>query len=251
MQILKLGGSVITKKHEHMTPDIDNIERLAKAVAAVWHAGKKDLIVVHGAGSFGHILVMTYGLNNGIRDKKEKLGYAYTHSSCTYLSSLLVDALIKHDVPAVSLPPSSIIRQNNKRISQFDQKLVFDYLHAGYMPVLHGDMVLDKKLGGSVCSGDQIVAFLGKKADRIIIGTNVDGVLADGKVIPKVTNKNFNEVKKHLKQSSAPDVTGGMAGKVAELLKIKKLVYIANANRAERIEALLLGKPALCTEIKF
>ncbi|MFH1221665.1 MAG: isopentenyl phosphate kinase [Candidatus Micrarchaeota archaeon] len=251
MQILKLGGSVITKKHEHMTPDIDSIERLAKAIAAVWHAGKKDLIIVHGAGSFGHILVMTYGLNNGIKDKKEKLGYAYTHSSCGYLSSLLVDALIKHDVPAVSLPPAAIIRQNNKRISEFNQKLVFDYLKEGYLPILHGDMVLDKKLGGSVCSGDQIVAFLGKKASRIVIGTNVDGVLVDGKVVPKITSKNFNEIKKHLKQSGAPDVTGGMAGKINELLNVKKPVFIANANRAERIEALLLGNPALCTEIKF
>jgi isopentenyl phosphate kinase len=251
MQLLKLGGSVITKKHEHMAADPKNIRVLARVVAKAWKNGVRDLIIVHGAGSFGHTFVLKMKLNNGIRTAQQKLGYAKTHAACAYLSSLVVDALLDNGVPAISIPPSSVIRQHNKRIAKFDEKLVFGYLKAGFIPVLYGDMVPDTKLGGSVCSGDQIIAYLGKKSKHIVLGTNVDGVLADGKVVPKITHRNFGKIRRHLRKSGAPDVTGGMAGKINELLKVGKPAYVVNAKKPERILALLMGKKALSTEIRF
>jgi len=250
LKLIKLGGSVITKKSGYKEPNIENIEALAKMLAVVWKKGKK-MIVVHGAGSFGHGPVVLYNIRNGIRTDKEREGYAYTHSSCAYLSSLIVDALIKHGVPAVSIPPAVIIRQRGKKISSFNKKIVYDYLKAGFLPVLYGDMVLDEKIGGSVCSGDQIVAELGKDAEMIVLGTNVDGVLADGKVVKRITKKNFEKISKHLGGAETTDVTGGMKGKIIEIMKTNKPAYIVNALYPSRIEALLLGKKKpVCTEIK-
>ena len=149
------------------------------------------------------------------------------------------------------MPPAAIIVQRDKKIKRFDTKIVELYLKEGYLPVLYGDMVLDEKLGGSPCSGDQIVSYLGKKARRIIFGTNVDGILINGKIVGKVTNKNFKDVMDHAGGARTIDVTGGMEGKINELKKLKTPTYIVNANYPERIEELLLGKKTVCTEIKL
>jgi isopentenyl phosphate kinase len=248
MQVLKLGGSVITRKFEYLEADEKNIEMLARMLAEVWDP-KMKLILVHGAGSFGHAPVIAHGITSGVKTKKQMLGFADTHSSCTYLSNIVVDRLIKNGIPAITIPPAIIIKQRKGRIVKFETGIINDYLKAGYLPVLHGDMVLDSALGGSVCSGDQIAAYLGKKAQRITIGTDVDGVIMDGKLVEKITKENWKKVRKYLKESDAPDVTGGMLGKVEELIKIKKRSYIVNALKPKRIADLLRGKKTICTEI--
>ncbi len=251
MQILKLGGSAITKKDGYMVAAGESISNLASAVSEAWHAGVRDLILVHGAGSFGHTHVLNYGIRNGIKGERQHLGFAHTHVSCSHLSGMVVDALIRHGVPAVSIPPAVVIRQKGGRISKFDTKIISSYLSAGYLPVLYGDIVLDEKMGGSVCSGDQIVAYLGRKAKRIVLASNVEGILAEGKLVPQINRRNFPQIKKYLGAASSPDVTGGMAGKIAELLKVKTPAFVVNANKPERVKALLLGKKAICTEIRF
>ena len=157
MKILKIGGSFITKKSGYREPDPANIGKAAAAVARVWKKGVRDFILVHGAGSFGHALVIKHDIANGIQSTAEKIGYSDTHAACSELSLLLVKALVENGVPAISIPPAVIIEQKNKRISRFDTRVVLDYLSSGYLPILYGDMVPDKSLGGSVCSGDQIV----------------------------------------------------------------------------------------------
>jgi isopentenyl phosphate kinase len=223
---------------------------MARAVAAIWKKGIRDFVLVHGAGSFGHAPVLRHGINDGVKTEAQKLGYSDTHAACSELSLLLVKALVAEGVPAVSIPPAAIVLQKNRRISSFDVQAVEDYLRNGYLPVLYGDMVPDSALGGSVCSGDQIVAHLGKKADFVVLVTNVDGVLDDkGKVIPKITSANFAEVAKHLR--SAPgDVTGAMAGKLRELLSLDTVSYIVNGAHPERLEALMGRRPAVCTEVR-
>ncbi|VVB99943.1 Isopentenyl phosphate kinase [uncultured archaeon] len=161
----------------------------------------------------------------------------------------MVGALADRGVPAISVPPISIIESTNRRISSFNKKEIFDLLEAGYLPVLYGDMVPDRKLCYSVCSGDQIIAHLGKKAERVVMVSNVDGVMACGKVVPLITRRNFSKISKHLGCSSAADVTGGMAGKVREIMKSGATTYITNASHPERMVALLLGKKAACTKI--
>ncbi len=249
MQILKLGGSAITKKNVKMMPDVNAILSLAESFSRVWKAGARDIIIVHGAGSFGHALVLEYKINGGVKTEAQKLASAKTHSACAHLSSIIANALLSFGVPAISVPPAAIIKSKNKRIAQFDDAVVFDYLAAGVVPVLCGDMVPDSELGFSVCSGDQIVAYLGKKADRLVFATNVDGVMANGKLVEKISSKNFAQIEKHLTSSSSPDVTGGMAGKIKEIMSVKKPAYIVNALKPERVEAILLGKKAECTEI--
>jgi isopentenyl phosphate kinase len=249
MKILKIGGSVITDKSGCRKAKSENIGRIAKTVAGIWKKGARDLVLVHGAGSFGHALVIKHGLENGVKNTAQKLGYADTHAACCELSSMLVAALIANGAPAVSIPPAMVLSLKDKRIARFDTKIVNDYLQSGYLPVLFGDMVPDSELGGYPCSGDQIVAYLGKGADMLVLATDVDGVLDDkGNVIPLITKLNYPEISKHLKRTEN-DVTGGMKGKIDELLALDSPAYVMNASHPERIVALFSGKAALCTQI--
>ncbi len=249
MKILKLGGSAITDKNAERKARPEQIRRLAKAISEVWKSGMRDMVVVHGAGSFGHTLVLKHGINEGIETEEQRLGYADTHAACSELSLLVVKALIGEGIPAISIPPSSVIIQKDKRISRFDDAVVKGYLSKGYLPVLYGDMVPDEELGGSVCSGDQIMAWLGKDAEFLVFATNVDGVLDDqGKLIPEITRENFGEASKHLKETSN-DVTGAMKGKIGELLDSGQTSYIVNASHPERIVALIRGEQAVCTKV--
>ena len=250
MQLLKLGGSAITKKGGWKAPNRAGIARLASAVARVWKSGRRDLVVVHGAGSFGHALVKKYGLDGGVRGEAQRKACRQVQRACAQLSKLVAGALQKKGVPAVSLASHELIVSSNRRIRKFNAKPVFDALRQGRLPILYGDMVPDRKLGFSVCSGDQIMAWLGRKAERAVLATNVDGVLAGGKVVRLISRRNFASVARHLKGSGAADVTGGMAGKIKEMMGSEKLSYVVNAARPKRIEALLLGKKALSTKIK-
>ena len=249
MQILKLGGSVLTKKHGFMEADTASIAKLAAIVGKAYKSGVRDLIIVHGAGSFGHAPVIKYKLNEGVRTRKQTWACALTHSACSHFSSHVTDALIKVGVPAMSVPPADIAKSKNRRIVFMDRKVVFDHIKAGYVPVLFGDMIPDSKLGCSVCSGDQIVAYFGKYASRVIMATNVDGVLVHGKVVPHITRRNFAQISRHLCCSGAPDVTGGMEGKIRELMKCRAPAYIVNAKKPARMLALLLGKKSPSTRI--
>lgn len=248
MKLLKLGGSIITNKSGWREANLSAINALAKSVAKAWKKSR-DWVFVHGAGSFGHPLVVKYNLNNGISSTEQKLRFAETHEACMELSILVCSALNAEGVPVISVPPAMVITSKNKRIHSFNTKLIEDYLNSGYVPLLFGDMVPDLELGGSVCSGDQIISYLGKGAEKIILATNVDGVLDDsGQVIQVINEQNFAEISKHLK-SDKKDVTGAMAGKLKELLELDTPSFIINGLKPERVKELMLDKEALCTKV--
>lgn len=250
MQVLKLGGSVLTRKGGTLEAHKENISSLSGMLGRVWRDGIRDILLIHGAGSFGHPLVVKYGLDKGVVTQEQKLGAAETHSACVKLSALLVDSLISNGIPAVSMPPSLLGKLEDKRLISFNRKPVDDLLSLGYMPVLHGDMMPDSRLGCAVCSGDQLVSWFGRHSGRVILGTNVDGVLADDKLVPVITSKNFDEVSAHFHSSVHADVTGGMKGKVNELLGMGKPAYVVNALHPGRIEKLLRGEETICTLVR-
>ena len=72
--ILKLGGSVITRKDEGRAEvNKDNLARLSGEIADAQKEKKFLVVIVHGAGPFGHILAKAYPdakwHNTKIRDR--------------------------------------------------------------------------------------------------------------------------------------------------------------------------------------
>ncbi len=257
--ILKIGGSVITDKQTELSPRTQVIDRIAEEIQA---AHPKGLMLVHGGGSFGHPVAKKYGIKEGFRENPQLVGFAETHHTMTMLNGLLIDSLIWHNVPAVSIAPSSCIITENGRIAGFDDAPVRKMMDLDLLPVLYGDAVLDTKLGFTILSGDQIAARFAEifQAEQIIMGVDVDGLYdCDPKNSGKAEFFNHLTLKKleglyaQLEHSTAHDVTGGMPGKIAELISAVRQnirVTIVNASEPKIIYKILKGEKVKGTEIE-
>jgi len=257
--ILKIGGSVITDKNGELAARTEVINRLAEETEK---ANVKNLIIVHGGGSFGHPTAQKYGIKEGLREEAQKVGFAETHHVMTVLNGLVMDSLVWHNIPALSVTPSSCVVTENGRIKFFEDAVLKMLLEMGFVPVLYGDAVLDEKLGFTVLSGDQLVSYLARKfgAGKMIIGVDTDGLYdADPKVVKNaklyahLTLGELEKVKSKLGGSTAADVTGGMVGKIAELVPAIAQgvpVAIVNAAKPNRIYKALMGEAVESTVIE-
>jgi isopentenyl phosphate kinase len=258
--ILKLGGSAITDKTQEASPRTDIINRLAEEIK---RADLDNLIVVHGGGSFGHPTAARYGIKDGYKDDPaQKFGFAETHHMMTVLNGLVMDALILHEVPAVSIAPSSCVITENCKIKFFDETVLKAMSKLVFTPVLYGDVVLDDKMGFTVLSGDQLVAYLAikYKAQKIVVGVDTDGLFdSDPKTHPdaqpykKLTLSELKAIQPKLGKASGTDVTGGMAGKIAELIPAIEAgvhVTVTGATKGLSIYRALTDQSVLGTEIE-
>lgn len=222
--VLKLGGSVITDKNKPATANMKAIERLADEIAK---SKVTSLILVHGGGSFGHPVAKKYNLTEGFTSPSQVVGFSETHRAMTELNSLVMEKLISYGVNAVVVQPSSCVVTKAGRIQSMELKPIKRMLKMGLVPVLYGDAVLDSEKGFSILSGDQLVSSLAINfgASRIILGGDVDGIYtadpkssASAKLISRVTLEELKSQKHEIEGSKATDVTGGMLGKMRELI---------------------------------
>jgi isopentenyl phosphate kinase len=140
--------------------------------------------------------------------------------------------------------------------------MVEKYLEMGMVPVLYGDVVLDadEDLKMAVISGDQLVSYLSLKLkpERIILGSDVDGIFdRDPKKHPQaqlLERVQSLEDLQFLEGAQTVDVTGGMAGKLAELLELaekgieSELINVGceglleNTLKGEKVRGTIIGK---------
>jgi len=251
LTILKLGGSVITIKARPYTADSDAIRRLAEEIR---RANVKPLIIVHGGGSYGHPIAAKYRVKEGYKDPSQAMGFSETHQAMVTLNKMVLDALIKEEVPAVTVQPSAFILTDKGRIRSMETEVILMLLKLGIIPVLYGDVVLDSTLGFTILSGDQLVSSLAINlgADRIIMAIDVDGLYtADPKVdssarlIPHLTPQELRSLQQKIAEVQVTDVTGGMLGKILELMPavargIKAI--IVNASKHNNLYKALKGE---------
>ncbi len=124
----------------------------------------------------------------------------------------------------------------------------------GFTPVLYGDAMLDEKLGFTVLSGDQLVTYLALKfnACKIVMGIDCDGLYdadpkkdKNAKMFQHLTLKELQALQSKLAKPTNPDVTGGIQGKVNELLPAVEKgipVSIVNGAKSGRVYKALVGE---------
>ena len=251
LTVLKIGGSVITDKNGELTPRTGEIARLT---GEIQKSNVKRLIIVHGGGSFGHPSAQKYAIKDGLKEDSQKIGFSETHHVMTMLNGLFMDSLIWEEVLAVSVTPSSCIITECGRIKHFEDSALRALLNMGFVPVLYGDAVADSKLGFTILSGDQLASELAIRlnAQRIIFGVDVDGLYDADPKIEKTAKlfKHLNREELKLLQNklcrpTGRDVTGGMFGKVVELLPAVEhgiSVTIVNALKPGNVCKVLEGK---------
>jgi isopentenyl phosphate kinase len=258
MQVLKLGGSVITIKDKAMTADIGRIKRLSEEIKAAWPL---PLVLVHGGGSFGHPVAKKYRLIEGYKSERQITGFAKTHKAMHELNSIVVSALLEKGVPAISVSPSSFIITEKGRIDTINLEVIGRLVVKGILPVLFGDVVLDRSTGFTILSGDQLTVRLAIDlgAERLIFGVDVDGVYTSNpKLVPEariIRELPLEQLMGYIKIGEAltTDVTGGMLGKVSEAkyaVEAGVEVLITNATTSDVILKALRGESVTGTILK-
>jgi len=235
--LVKLGGSVITDKSKPFTARGGVIDRLGKIIKTKFVSSELDLIVGHGSGSFAHVPAAKYQTHKGLINNKSVRGFCETSDAAVQINRIVIKHLLDLKINVASFSPLSFIHPPKVLFSHIQNAMSI-----GIVPVVYGDLIMNKARGFEIYSGEKTLDLLAVKLKKfyskvtIIYYTDTFGVYDDmGHTIPLVTPKNFNEIKKFLLGSGNTDVTGGMIHKVEESLslvqKINAEVYIANGLR--------------------
>jgi len=253
MFIIKLGGSVITDKSKKYSYKQELVSRLSAEIKKA----NQEIILVHGAGSFGHILAKEYDLNAGYKNDKQLQGFSLTHAMVQKLNTMVLDSLHEKDIAAVSIPPHTILKLDNHELLKIDYSIFQDCLDKGFVPVTFGDVALDKKIVFSICSGDFLVQLLTEhfKPEKVIFVIDEDGIYTSNPKINKnaelVDSISINELEKLTTSAdSHADVTGGMGGKIETIKNIAKHnvdTILVNGNKPDRLYKVLVGEETTCT----
>jgi len=253
MIILKLGGSVITDKSKECSFKKGVMDSLAKQIKKA----NKQIIIIHGAGSFGHIQAKKYRLNEGYTKNEQIHGFSVTHEMVQSLNSLVLKSLQNNDISAVSISPHSIVKLDDHKLSSMNYDVFEDYLKKHFTPVTFGDVVLDKKLSFSICSGDLLAQALSEhfKPEKVVFAIDEDGIYSSNPKIDKkaklIKTMDSDKLKKlSTSLDEHADVTGGMGGKIEIINGISKLgidTVLLNGNKPDRLYKVLIGEDTKST----
>jgi isopentenyl phosphate kinase len=226
--VVKLGGSVITRKREveRLRPKV--LDRLARELAAPTDAPR--LIVLHGAGSFGHPGARRFGLARAPEEEGAEAhrarGAAIVASEVRRLHHLVLRALVAAGSSALSVPIATHARNRAGVLAEFDESPFVRTLAHGWVPVSFGDVVPDDAWGSSILSADTIATVLAERLrpTRVVFVSDVPGIWEGPagrkrRVAPEVTDTLLAALRP---ASGAPDVTGGIRAKAEAMRAIAR-----------------------------
>lgn len=229
--LLKLGGSLITDKSKPYTERAEIIKVLVRQIReALEENNRLRLIIGNGAGSYAHYPAKLYEVSNGITRESQKMGFCMVQDGAARLNRIIVSALLREGVRAISISPSSLCITRNGRIKKFFIEPIIGLLSLNMVPVIYGDIVFDETRGCAIVSTEVLLSHIAllfinqkRKIKEIIHNGVTKGVLdLSGEVIPVITQKNIAKLQKVFTSVTGYDVTGGMIHKVRESLKLTK-----------------------------
>ncbi|MDR2855805.1 MAG: isopentenyl phosphate kinase family protein [Methanomicrobiales archaeon] len=243
--ILKLGGSVITEKAAGESGGI--LHNVLIKIGRELAESKKRVIIVHGAGSYGHPQAAKYHIQQGVTTKNREGIYA-VHKAVCKLNTAVVSALRDSGIEAISVHPFHGMCAKNGVLYEYPSSSLKEMCALGLVPVLHGDVVMDLERGACIVSGDQLIQVFSQvlHVSRVGILTNVPGVLAaDGSVIPHISRESLDELYRSgmIFGSAGVDVTGGMQGKIEELLVLSDAGICSTLFSLDQLPAFLRNEP--------
>ena len=225
--IVKLGGSVLTRKREveRLRPKV--LSRLARELVA---EPPGNLVLVHGAGSFGHPGAQRFGLalppGTGTDGPHRARGAAIVSAEVRRLHVAVLRALVDAGGSPWSIPAATHARNAAGALAQFDADPFRDALERGLLPVSFGDVVPDEEWGSSILSADTIALALVPVLHpaRVIFVSDVPGILeGSSRGRRSIASEVTEEVVERLTSTpGAPDVTGGIRGKAKVMRAIAR-----------------------------
>lgn len=249
--ILKLGGSIVTLKHLGK-PAIRraHVKRIVAVIKKSYDPKKHSLILIHGAGSFGHLHAHTHGLAQGTKDHPEKTLRAVENQSLdAALNSALTAIFVEAGLPVVGLPTRTLAFNSAGKLKGLEAKSISAALSVGAIPLLHGDMVFDTAWGLSVCSGDVLTPELARifSVEKVFFASDVDGIFTkdphqfvDAALIKETTLQEMASGRIQMSESHNVDVTGGLSKKFSFFQKNSSLknIYLFNGLKLENFSSI-------------
>ncbi len=141
MLIIKFGGSVITEKS---SDEPVFRESVASRLIGELKFAREAVILVHGAGSFAHPLVIRHNLFGKLRGEDRILKVMEVNESMRKLNSSVMSILYKYKIPAIPFPPYTLLECEDGEMHSKNFELLIECSTMGFIPVTYGDMVLDK-----------------------------------------------------------------------------------------------------------
>ena len=105
--IVKLGGGLITDKTEYRHVSMERIDAVSAVIRELKEAGH-SVIIVHGAGSFGHLEARKWSLSGGFNpdiSEEQELAIARVRSDMDDLNKCVIESLMRAGVESEALPP--------------------------------------------------------------------------------------------------------------------------------------------------
>jgi isopentenyl phosphate kinase len=247
--VIKWGGGLITFKDQLCTVNQEVIDELAEACSKT----DKRLVIVHGAGSFGHLKAKQFRLAEGrIDGLNQDDAVEDVRSDMLKLNKYVMDSLAKFGVSAKSYPPHEWAKGMGPKFK--GDLPVFDGV-----TVVFGDVVDDDEQEFGILSGDDIILRYATElpdVERAVFAIGgVDGIL---RVPPaRATPDDLIEVwhpelEFEGEHASDIDVTGGIGLKAARGAEISSAgidVILINGERPERVIDAIEGKSVIGTRI--
>lgn len=257
--LMKWGGGLITDKSKLMTPDIEKMKHLSQMVRDLSDLGH-SIIIVHGAGSFGHMKAKKWRLKEG---KIESIEDSQFDAVCEVrkdmlrLNGLVRSELESFDLKTESHPPSDWANGTGPEftgsISEFMSQ------EKGLIKTTFGDVVdCEKPKEFGILSGDDIMVRFSKEIEDI---THAIFLLGDAEGLLSSPPGNSDSKLISLWKSgsvltgdhdSRIDVTGGIKLKVSSAEKISEFlsdVWMIDGRKPERVIELIEEGSTIGTKI--
>jgi isopentenyl phosphate kinase len=237
MFVVKFGGSAITDKTRSYTYLRGRVARAASAFR------ETQTVFIHGAGSFAHPHVKTFGLT--------PRGIALTKASLRRLTAMIVEEMLEAGLPAMPVEPSDVFWGR----SLARQEVITHALRHGLYPLLHGDIVPSDE-GYVVVSGDDMAVELARvyRPRAVVFLMDVDGIYTAPPGSPNAEKIRRLKSNIDLEGTAGVDVTGGIRKKVEAGLAIAALeipVFYCSITDTESLEIIARGgAPENCTSVE-
>ncbi|MDG6952647.1 MAG: hypothetical protein JRM74_03550 [Nitrososphaerota archaeon] len=202
---------MITDKSKPFSYRPDVVSALSEEIAS----SDQKVVVVHGGGSFGHVVAKQHGLGAEAAEAAA-VGVAQTRGAMYELNRMVCKTMMEFRLSPYPFSPfDAISRAGGASVSSWLKGL----LKEGLTPVTFGDVGLAPS-GFRVISGDVIVQELAKMMgpERVVFALDVDGVYEGNTrvIIPELSVAKV----RRMKVQEGDDATGGMRLKLEMAAKI-------------------------------
>ena len=224
--VVKFGGSVITDKSKPFSFRSDVVSALSEEIASSDH----DVVVVHGGGSYGHVLAKQHGISSDAA-QVQAIGVSKTRASMFDLNGLVCKTMMEFKLNPYPFAPFDALGKGTASAAWLKS-----LMKAGLTPVTFGDVV-PAPGGFKVMSGDVIAQDLSKilLPERCVFALDVDGVYEENTrvIIPELTPAKA----RRLDIPRSDDATGGMNTKLEVAAKLAstgvKVCFVSGYRRNE------------------